>query len=70
MFAKYTNFFFRICGWKQKEHPMLYNALHIGDRLINIEGITVKSAADAHRILQSHYCGLYVSIIIIFFYKF
>lgn len=40
---------------------MLYNALHIGDRLLNIEGITVKSAADAQKILQSHYCGLYVS---------
>ncbi|ENN74324.1 hypothetical protein HUJ04_012606 [Dendroctonus ponderosae] len=53
-----------ICGWKQKEHPMLYNALHIGDRLINIDGINVKSAADAHRILQSHYCGLYVNIIV------
>ncbi|XP_076260938.1 uncharacterized protein LOC143196885 [Rhynchophorus ferrugineus] len=53
-----------ICGWKQKEHPMLYNALHIGDRLLNIEGITVKSAADAQKILQSHYCGLYVNIVI------
>lgn len=53
-----------ICGWKQKEHPMLYNALHIGDRLMNIEGITVKSAAEAHKILQSHYCGLYVNIVV------
>lgn len=41
---------------------MLYNALHIGDRLVTIEGINIKSAAEAHRILQSHYCGLYVSI--------
>ncbi|KAJ8983895.1 hypothetical protein NQ317_000931 [Molorchus minor] len=53
-----------ICGWKQKEHPMLYNALHIGDRLISIEGITIKTAAEAHKILHSHYCGLYVNIVI------
>ncbi|XP_060515821.1 uncharacterized protein LOC132695535 isoform X2 [Cylas formicarius] len=50
-----------VCGWKQKENPMLYNALHIGDRLLNIEGINIKSASDAYRILQSHYCGLYAS---------
>jgi hypothetical protein len=50
----------RICGWKQKEHPMLYNVLHIGDKVLNIAGISVKSAADAYRILESHYCGLYV----------
>ncbi|KAJ8933012.1 hypothetical protein NQ314_014250 [Rhamnusium bicolor] len=53
-----------ICGWKQKDHPMLYNALHIGDRLISIEGISIKSAAEAHKILHSHYCGLYVNIVI------
>ncbi|XP_030762331.1 uncharacterized protein LOC115887133 [Sitophilus oryzae] len=53
-----------ICGWKQKEYPMLYNALHIGDRLLSIEGITVGSAAFAQEILQSRYCGLYVSVVI------
>ncbi|XP_066255249.1 uncharacterized protein [Euwallacea similis] len=53
-----------ICGWKQKEHPTLYNALHIGDRLLNIDGITIKSAAEAYRMLQSHYCGLYVNIVL------
>jgi hypothetical protein len=39
---------------------MLYNVLHIGDKVLNIAGISVKSAADAYRILESHYCGLYV----------
>lgn len=43
---------------------MLYNALHIGDKLVSIEGITIKSAAEAHKVLQSHYCGLYVIIMI------
>ncbi|XP_063928551.1 uncharacterized protein LOC135141409 isoform X2 [Zophobas morio] len=53
-----------VCGWKQKDHPMLYNVLHIGDKIINIAGISVKTAAEAYRILGSHYCGLYVDIII------
>lgn len=52
---------FRVCGWKQKEHPMLYNALHIGDQLISIEGVSVSSASDAHKILRSNCFSLYVS---------
>lgn len=40
---------------------MLYNVLHIGDKILNIAGIAVKSTADVHRILESPYCGLYVS---------
>ncbi|KAK5639319.1 hypothetical protein RI129_011811 [Pyrocoelia pectoralis] len=53
-----------VCGWKQKEHPMLYNFLHIGDQLINIEGVEVHSASDAHKILRSTSCGLYVNMLI------
>ncbi|CAH0561998.1 unnamed protein product [Brassicogethes aeneus] len=54
-----------ICGWKQKEHPMLYSALHIGDRLVSIEGILIRSASEAHRILQSPVTShLYVNIIV------
>lgn len=41
---------------------MLYNALHIGDMVINIAGIPVKSANEAYRILESHYSGLYVTL--------
>lgn len=40
---------------------MLYNALHIGDKLLSIEGIPIKSSSEAHKVLSSHYCGLYVS---------
>ncbi|XP_017777859.1 PREDICTED: uncharacterized protein LOC108563633 [Nicrophorus vespilloides] len=52
-----------VCGWKQKENPMLYNALHIGDQLLTIEGITVKSSNDAHKILRS-ISSIYVHIVI------
>ncbi|KAF2882754.1 hypothetical protein ILUMI_23418 [Ignelater luminosus] len=53
-----------VCGWKQKEHPMLYNFLHIGDKLVSIEGLEVHSASDAYKILRSANCGLYVNMII------
>ncbi|EFA11399.2 uncharacterized protein LOC660694 isoform X1 [Tribolium castaneum] len=53
-----------VCGWKQREQPMLYNVLHIGDKILSVAGIPVKSTAEANRILESHYCGLYVDIII------
>lgn len=36
-----------VAGWKQKEHPMLYNALHIGDRLVSVGGLAVNPATNA-----------------------
>lgn len=55
-----------VAGWKQKEHPVLYNALHIGDQLISIAGTAVTSAADANKLIRA--CqGLFVSR---FFYNF
>ncbi|KAK4871756.1 hypothetical protein RN001_015880 [Aquatica leii] len=53
-----------VCGWKQKEHPMLYNYLHIGDQLISVEGVEVHTANDAHKILRSTSCSLYVNMLI------
>lgn len=52
-----------ICGWKQKEHPMLYNALHIGDQVMSVEGMVVKTAYQVRRILKSH-SAIYINIII------
>ncbi|XP_012259956.2 uncharacterized protein LOC105688335 isoform X2 [Athalia rosae] len=42
-----------VAGWKQREHPMLYNALHIGDQVISLAGIPVPSATAARDILKS-----------------
>lgn len=49
-----------ISGWKQKDHPMLYNALHIGDQLISVGGINVSTATETNRIIRNT-PGLYVS---------
>lgn len=42
-----------VAGWKQKEHPMLYNALHIGDRLLSVAGMAATSAAEVNKILRA-----------------
>lgn len=53
-----------ICGWNQKEHPILYNTLHIGDRLVSVEGIVVQSANDVHQVLRSIQSRLFVSVVV------
>uniref|UniRef100_A0A182QEW0 PH domain-containing protein n=1 Tax=Anopheles farauti TaxID=69004 RepID=A0A182QEW0_9DIPT len=52
-----------VAGWKQKEHPVLYNALHIGDQLISVAGVAITSAADAHKAIRAA-PGLFVELII------
>uniref|UniRef100_A0A1B0GPL6 Uncharacterized protein n=1 Tax=Phlebotomus papatasi TaxID=29031 RepID=A0A1B0GPL6_PHLPP len=42
---------------------MLYNALHVGDQLISVGGVTVGSAADANKLIRST-LGIYVELII------
>lgn len=41
-----------IAGWKQKDHPMLYNALHIGDRLVSVGGVAATSSSDVNKLLR------------------
>uniref|UniRef100_A0A182VY29 PH domain-containing protein n=1 Tax=Anopheles minimus TaxID=112268 RepID=A0A182VY29_9DIPT len=52
-----------VAGWKQKEHPVLYNALHIGDQMISVAGVAIMSAADAHKAIRAA-PGLFVELII------
>lgn len=54
-----------IAGWKQKEHPMLHNALHIGDQVLSIAGKPVTCSTDAHKYIRE-WPGLYVSNIFIY----
>ncbi|KAF8789086.1 uncharacterized protein LOC129957343 [Argiope bruennichi] len=41
-----------IAGWKQKEHPLLHNTFHVGDRLVSIAGLRIHSVQDAHRAIK------------------
>ncbi|XP_021913804.1 uncharacterized protein LOC110826963 isoform X3 [Zootermopsis nevadensis] len=52
-----------ITGWKQRERPMLYNALHIGDQLLSIASIMVQSASDAQKLIRGA-TSLYVEFVI------
>ncbi|KAK7583910.1 hypothetical protein V9T40_004873 [Parthenolecanium corni] len=52
-----------IAGWKQKEHPMLYTALHIGDQLISLGGKIVNNAADAQKLIRG-WPSLYIEFVI------
>lgn len=52
-----------VAGWKQKDHPVLYNALHIGDQLISVAGVAITSAAEAHKTIRGA-PGLFVELII------
>ncbi|XP_039283251.1 uncharacterized protein LOC111051549 isoform X2 [Nilaparvata lugens] len=52
-----------IAGWKQKEHPMLYNALHIGDKVISVAGVRVQNSCDAHKLIRGA-PSLYVALVI------
>ncbi|XP_063231800.1 uncharacterized protein LOC134536136 isoform X2 [Bacillus rossius redtenbacheri] len=52
-----------VAGWKQRERPMLYNALHIGDQLLSAAGIPVQSAADAQKLIRGA-TSLYVEFIV------
>lgn len=50
-----------VCGWKQKDHPILYYALHIGDQVVQVAGCSVACTADVQRIIRNVQ-GLYVSV--------
>lgn len=45
-------FLFRVAGWKQKEHPLLHNTFHVGDRIISIAGHRILSVQDAHKAIK------------------
>ena len=41
-----------IAGWKQKNHPHLYNTFHIGDQLIKINGVAMESANHVRNFIK------------------
>ncbi|KAG8183393.1 hypothetical protein JTE90_008295 [Oedothorax gibbosus] len=41
-----------VAGWKQKEHPLLHNTFHVGDRIISISGQRILNVQDAHKAIK------------------
>ncbi|XP_059476455.1 uncharacterized protein LOC132197280 [Neocloeon triangulifer] len=52
-----------IAGWKQKVHPHLYNALHIGDRVLSVTGVLVPNASEANNLIKAC-CSPFIEIIV------
>ncbi|XP_033209590.1 uncharacterized protein LOC117168217 [Belonocnema kinseyi] len=42
-----------VAGWKQREHPMLHNFLHVGDLVLSVAGVPPAGAAAVKNILKS-----------------
>ncbi|XP_058801214.1 uncharacterized protein LOC131669979 [Phymastichus coffea] len=43
-----------IAGWKHKEHPLLYNVLHIGDLVLSVGGVQLTGASSVKEILKNY----------------
>lgn len=44
----------RVAGWKQREHPLLYNVLHIGDLVLSVAGVVPANVAAIKSILKNY----------------
>lgn len=44
-----------IAGWKQREHPFLYNNFHIGDQVVSIAHNRILTAHEAYRVIKHSY---------------
>ncbi|XP_064466051.1 uncharacterized protein LOC135377509 [Ornithodoros turicata] len=42
-----------IAGWNQKDHPLLHNVFHVGDRLRSVAGARVTTVQDVVRVIKS-----------------
>lgn len=41
-----------VAGWKQKEHPLLHNTFHIGDKILTISGRAVLTVQEAQKSIK------------------
>ncbi|TRY76968.1 hypothetical protein TCAL_02681 [Tigriopus californicus] len=55
-----------VAGWKQKEYPVLYNAFHIGDQIMTVAGLPVRTASEFSKLVKTKGSNdtLHVEIII------
>ncbi|XP_014219794.1 uncharacterized protein LOC106647776 [Copidosoma floridanum] len=43
-----------IAGWKHKDHPLLYNVLHIGDLVLSVAGVPLNGASSVKDIIKNN----------------
>lgn len=52
-YVKIYLWFCRVAGWKQREHPLLHNFLHVGDLVLSVAGVPPAGAAAVKNILKN-----------------
>jgi len=53
-----------VVGWKQREYPVLYNAFHIGDQILSVSGVLIRSSNDFTKLVKLKSGDLHTEIII------
>lgn len=53
-----------VAGWKQRDYPVLYNGFHIGDQIVSVGGVNVRTAAEFTKQVKQKSEHLHVEIII------
>ena len=43
-----------VVGWKQREFPVLYNAFHVGDQILSVSGLPIKTAHEFNKLIKTH----------------
>ena len=53
-----------VVGWKQRDYPVLFNAFHIGDQVISVSGVLIRSSSEFSKLVKLKSADLHTEIII------
>ena len=53
-----------VVGWKQRDYPVLFNAFHIGDQIISVSGVLIRSSSEFSKLVKLKSSDLHTEIII------
>ena len=53
-----------VVGWKQRDYPVLFNAFHIGDQVISVSGVLIRSSSEFSKLVKLKSNELHTEIII------
>lgn len=42
-----------VAGWRQRDYPVLYNAFHIGDQILSVAGIPVRTVSEFNKLVKT-----------------
>ena len=53
-----------VVGWKQRDYPVLFNAFHIGDQIISVSGVLIRTSSEFSKLVKLKSADLHTEIII------